>query len=407
MLLASSCAGQGGNQSELCPESCDYEYWSHQLVCVDIGCTGIPLDAVDNPDQITRIDMHNNQITELPVLKYTSLVYLDLSWNQIQNIAPNALGDCKELQILNLTHNLIVQIDPGLFKFMSKLQEVLLGNNSLSVIESNTFFFTSGLEVLDLQSNKLTSASGLDGMSKLKVLFLNDNQIGNITDMDFSGLTSLEHMCLQNNRILNIDSDAFFTSKALTSINLSHNQLNHIPDGLFFGHDKLKSLLLNDNGILTLQRNLLTSLYSLDFISLDRNPLRSISNGVFPHDMTSLSIRECWELTVIRNLTFTGLKYLQNVTITNNPRLYRIDAGAFDHERSAVRNLNLSGNALRSVDERLVNWNSLATVDLGGNQWDCDCTLVWMIGTNLTTTSEDQKARYLYRELSGFVGHRP
>lgn len=40
--------------------------------------------------------------------------------------------------------------------------------------------------------------------------------------------------------------------------------------------------------------------------------------------------------------------------------------------------LNLSGNALDGLEERLVNWSVVGKFDLSGNAWNCDCRLGWM-----------------------------
>jgi hypothetical protein len=49
--------------------------------------------------------------------------------------------------------------------------------------------------------------------------------------------------------------------------------------------------------------------------------------------------------------------------------------------------LDLSYNALSSLDERMTRWESLEAADLQGNPWDCVCSLQWLL---------DKVVRHLY-----------
>jgi hypothetical protein len=41
--------------------------------------------------------------------------------------------------------------------------------------------------------------------------------------------------------------------------------------------------------------------------------------------------------------------------------------------------LDLSYNALSSLDERVMHWESLEATDLQGNPWDCTCPMQWIL----------------------------
>jgi Leucine-rich repeat (LRR) protein len=115
-----------------------------------------------NVSQIVKIDITNNSITKIPeIIKFfPCLTYLDLSRNQIQNIA--SLSQLKNLEVLILSNNKILNIWDNLYN-LNKLHILDLSYNKLIVNSPliKSFKYNLSLVSLSLKGNTMYNFSDI------------------------------------------------------------------------------------------------------------------------------------------------------------------------------------------------------------------------------------------------------
>ena len=85
----------------------------------------------DNKDKLQRITLSHNKLTDITeLLIFPNLVYLDLSFNQIEKL--KNLYSLQNLEILILSNNLLRNINTNLFP-LKKLQHLDLSNNKIDM----------------------------------------------------------------------------------------------------------------------------------------------------------------------------------------------------------------------------------------------------------------------------------
>jgi len=116
----------------------------------------------------------------------------------------------------------------------------------------------------------------------------------------------------------------------------------------------------------------------LAYIYLDDNHLKHISNvEAFPVSLKEISLKRNKALPKIRNGTFSRLPKLERIHLFGCYKLTEIEAGAFDQENSSLTHFEAGQCGLYHLASDLFNWTSVNDVTLGGNPWDCDCTMAW------------------------------
>ena len=175
----------------------------------------------DLSDKVTKIDLSQNSIKELPaglLDQATNLTYFYIENNFVselpENFSANAFTGLTKLDDLGLASNLLTDLPDGLFKYM--------GNS---------------LEYISLYSNGLTKLpKSLEDLSVLKTLSVFDNELKDISDFDFSKLAKAETITLHYNEITKLPKNAFAKNKSLNSLDLYDNQLtdfstDNLPSG--------------------------------------------------------------------------------------------------------------------------------------------------------------------------------
>lgn len=135
---------------------------------------------------LKKLIADHNELSTLPqgIFEQTDLAYLDLSYNQIENIAPIAEAGVVKLEVLLVSHNNIVIIDGTMFKDLNHLKILDLSFNHLTNIGNGTFDLVPNLKNLSMAHNNLTSLLNF-GI--------------------FTHLTFLESLDISNNRLYSID----------------------------------------------------------------------------------------------------------------------------------------------------------------------------------------------------------
>lgn len=135
----------------------------------------------------------------------TSLIYLNLSFNEINAIEKDAFFGLTSLVSLFLNDNRLKTIPIGCFKDLKTLKQLDLSHNKLTVIAFGVF-------------------SGLENMNRLNIA---NNSINTLTESAFSNLESLKNLSIEDNLISRINGDAITKYlKSLETVALSGNKFD-------------------------------------------------------------------------------------------------------------------------------------------------------------------------------------
>ena len=241
---------------------------------------------------------------------------------------------------------------------------------------------------------KIKDTEGLEKLTSLISLYLNDNQL---MELDVSKNSELEYLDVYNNQLTNIDVSKnlelyFFRitnnqltyidvskNAELTTLNVSGNQLTEIN---LSSNTKLQNLELSDNKLTVIDISKNNALKSLN---VDFNQLTNldVSNNVsltylnaFNNQLTtlylnSLSLTELWvDNNQLTNLDLSRNTELKWLTVSNNQlttlNIYNnTELTTLGVSKNKLTQLNISNNiALKSLS---VNNNNLITLDVSNN----------------------------------------
>jgi protein phosphatase 1 regulatory subunit 7 len=150
---------------------------------------------------ITKLDVRRNEIKEMDFPYSETLIYVDLSDNQIKKI--KNLEKIPNLKFLDLSYNLITKM-----KFPeTKIEELYLICNDLTKIDKINL---QNVKIIDLAVNEICKIENLESCLQLRELYLGNNKIENIPDLNY--LSNLEILDLQSNKITQIDCSLLPTS---------------------------------------------------------------------------------------------------------------------------------------------------------------------------------------------------
>ncbi|KAF7249714.1 Extracellular matrix protein 2 [Varanus komodoensis] len=319
------------SSSEMPPLPTGCSHLDNTLSCINAKLSQIPpiMDA-----ELTSIDLEGNYITAIPDAAFNgipNLERIDLRKNNITSsgIGPQAFKVLKNLQRLYMDGNALIHIPTGL---PYTLEELKINENQLHAIDEDSFEGLKKLVTLELEGNQLSEANvsplafqSLKSLSYLRLgrnkfriipqglppsieeLYLDNNQIEEITDICFNRTTNINTIVLRHNKLeeSRIAPLAWINHENLESIDLSYNKLYHVPSylpkslvhlvlignqidripGFVFGHMRpglqylyLSFNKLDDDGIDPV--SFYGAYHSLKEMYLDHNQLKSVPLGI-------------------------------------------------------------------------------------------------------------------------------
>ena len=213
--------------------------------------------------------------------------------------------------------------------------------------------YAVNLDSLDLHSNLITDLSPLLNLTKLRILYLQENKITNVGTL-LSNLTNLEYVQLSRNQITSVSGTA--VESALEYLNLEINGLSSLD---LKGFPNLSRLRLGINELSTIN---LDGLSSLVVISAENNKLDSTAG-------LRLSQKTALEYLDLVDNEISDISGLQNMP--NLKRLLLIDNQLSDiselKDMPNLEDLRLSENQLSDMTG-LSNLPSLETLILQENK---------------------------------------
>lgn len=346
------------------------------------------------------LQMPDNTFHGLHKLKRLKVRSRNFEWSPTKNleISMNSFNGLQELQALDLAQNNIKFIQSGMFCSLDNLHSLNLTQNKIKTVaqlgfgqgcgsslhsldlshnevkslqEDSELVKLRSLQHLYLQHNNITdiSSEALNGLVSLRVLNISFNRLQVLPDGIFTNSRELREIYLNDNMLLELARGVFHRLEQLIVLNLSNNHLssNHIDDGTFVGLIRLIVLNLSNNALTKIDGKTFKDLYFLQILNLRNNSIGYIEENAFMplYNLHTLNLAENRLHTIDENL-FNGLFVLSKLTLNNN-LLMSIDSKAFKN-CSDLKELDLSSNQLMNVPEALWELSFLKTLDLGENQ---------------------------------------
>ncbi|KAI9378600.1 hypothetical protein POPTR_018G118035v4 [Populus trichocarpa] len=293
-------------------------------------------------------------------LPFQELNTLGLSNNDIAGCVPNEgferLSRLTKLESLDLGLNNFNNSILSSFKGLSSLKHIYLESNQLKgSIDIKEFDSLSKLQELDLSRNEIqnlvtsTGSGEPSRLNKLETLDLSSNKINDSTLSFFKGLSSLKHLYLNNNQLKgSIDMKEFDSLSMLVELRLGGNEIQNFAISTGFERslrlNKLEILKLSFNKINDSTLSFLKGLSSLKYLNLDNNQLKGSI------DMTGLcELKQLQELDISYNdlnglpSCLTNLNNLQVLDISFNNFSGNISLSRIG-SLTSIRDLKLSDN---------------------------------------------------------------
>uniref|UniRef100_A0A0A1XH20 Protein toll n=1 Tax=Zeugodacus cucurbitae TaxID=28588 RepID=A0A0A1XH20_ZEUCU len=393
-----------------------------QLLIVDLSGNQLTSNHIDNTTfagliRLIILNLAHNALTRIDYRTFKELYFLqilNLRNNSIGHIEDNAFLPLYNLHTLNLAENRLHTLDDKLFNGLYILSKLTLNNNLISVIEPNVFKNCSDLKELDLSSNQLNEVPrALQDLAMLRTLDLGENQIRTFDNQSFKNLHQLTGLRLIDNQIGNISVGMFADLPRLSVLNLAKNRIQSIERGAFDKNFELEAIRL-DRNFLSDINGVFATLVSLLWLNLSENHLVWFDYAFIPSNLKWLDIHGNYiealgnyyklqeEIRVKtldashNRITEIGAMSIPNtieLLFINNNLVSTVHPNAFVDKVNLAR-VDLYANALSKLQLQQLRVapvqpaKPLPEFYLGGNPFECDCTMDWLQRINNLTTRQ-------------------
>uniref|UniRef100_A0A1A9X128 TIR domain-containing protein n=1 Tax=Glossina brevipalpis TaxID=37001 RepID=A0A1A9X128_9MUSC len=393
-----------------------------QLLVVDLSANQLTSNHIDNTTfagliRLIELNLAHNALTRIDYRTFKELYFLqnlNLRNNSIGHIEENAFLPLYNLHTLNLAENRLHTLDDKLFNGLYVLSKLTLNNNLISVIEANVFKNCSDLKELDLSSNQLNEVPrALQDLAMLRTLDLGENQIRTFDNDSFKNLHQLTGLRLIDNQIGNITVGMFGDLPRLSVLNLAKNRIQSIERGSFDKNYELEAIRL-DRNFLSDINGVFATLMSLLWLNLSENHLVWFDYAFIPSNLKWLDIHgnyiealgnyyKLQEEIRVKTLdaSHNRITEIGPMSIPNTIELLFINNNLINavHPNSFVDKVNLArvdlyANAMTKLQLQQLRivpvppTKPLPEFYLGGNPFECDCTMDWLQRINNLTTRQ-------------------
>ncbi|XP_036804970.1 slit homolog 1 protein isoform X2 [Oncorhynchus mykiss] len=366
------------------------------------------------------VDCRGKGLTAIPAHLPEAMTEIDLSNNQISEIAPDVFQGLRALNSLVLYGNKITDLPRGLFEGLGSLELLLLNANKIHCIRATAFQDLENLALLSLYDNKIqTLAKGtFSPLHSIQTLHLAQNpfvcdcNLKWLADylrsnpIETSGARCASPRRLANKRIGQIKSKKFRCSAKeqyhipgtedtrlnnecnskpvcpakcrceANVVDCSNLRLTKFPQHLPASTTELR---LNNNDISVLEATgVFKTLSQLKKINLSNNKISEIEDGVFEGAGSVMELHlTANHLDSVRGTMFRGMGGVRMLMLRNN-RISCIHNGSFTGLAN-VRLLSLYDNQLHTIMPGAFDTlPHLSTLNLLANPFNCDCRLAWL-----------------------------
>lgn len=410
-----------------------------QLLVLNLANNRLGSDSVDETTfngliRLIVLDLSYNLLTHIDARMFKDLFFLqilDLRNNSIDRIESNAFLPLYNLHTLQLSDNRLHTVGAQLFNGLFVLNRLTLSGNSITNIDSVAFRNCSDLKELDLSGNELAAVpDALRDLAFLKTLDLGENRISEFHNGSFRNLHQLTGLRLIGNDIGNLTRGMLWDLPNLQILNLAHNKVQHVEQHAFERNTRLEAIRLDGNFLSNINGvfNKITSLLllnlsenhiqwfdyafipnSLKWLDIHNNYIENLSNyynirnsKVKTLDASHNRITELTPQSVPNSveLLFINNNYISVVrpnTFTNKVNLTRVDIYA-----NMIETMDLTSLLLTKVPEN----RPLPEFYIGGNPFNCNCSMDWLPAINNQTSREYPRIMDLDNAMCRTLGPR-
>ena len=322
---------------------------------------------------LQELIINKNRLTEFPQLKgLPSLTSIDANNNRINFIAQEFSKYIPQLKSIELDSNLIGDIFPGVFPANNVIHKINLNNNKLETLEPGCLNNLTSIKILKMNKNRISSIpKGLfDNLTKLKTLEITKNNLTKLDGMSFKKLSNLQTLKLKKNSISTMSDAAFYGLNKLQILLLDHNNISKISHRWLYGLQSLKEISLHHNRITTIEANSWKECPELQQLDLSYNKLKAITKESFKLLMAArlLQLRN----NNIQNIEKSSFHYLINLTeldLSNNELSWTIeDMNGTFYELNNLQSLSLENNKIKSIaNNAFIGLRKVKTLNLLNN----------------------------------------
>ncbi|XP_062537568.1 chaoptin [Armigeres subalbatus] len=293
-----------------------------------------------------------------------NLFKLDTTGNNNQPFSLKELSTMKNLRSLATSHLSSLTLNAEDFAdFGLELEELRITRSGLKSIKNRAFANLRGLKRLDLSENRIDSveANAFNEIGhtllSLRISHGFGGQLFQIPHESFRQLTTLEALDLSNNKLKTVNENSFHFMENLVSLELHDNQIDTLPKGTFQGdiHCKLKMISLRYNNLKQLSTHSFADLGQLNALYLDDNRIETIEKRAFVNmnNLKVLNLRGN-KLSKISDESFQNLPELEKVDLAYNA-LTSFDFDYFDQVGSLTSlEVDVSHNRIMALGEIIV-----------------------------------------------------
>lgn len=269
-------------------------------------------------------------------------------------------GSLESVDVVKLVaaDNAFEEISDEIFPDMSIADAEKLDENLSAMI-------FRGLESLDLHGNRLSKLpSGLRRLERLTTLNLSRNRLTNGTLHVVCHIESLRELRLAGNALDDSLITSLGTLGKLELLDVRDNAISDLPAEVIRNFKSLHSLIVSGNRLTSLPFETLASL-PLTEMDASRNRLSGALLSPSTFDLTSLKSLDVSfnALTSLSDSETTSLPFLQTLDISDNRLKTFPDLSTW----TSLITLSVGNNQCHSIPEGMTTLNQLKNVDLSGN----------------------------------------
>ncbi|XP_040850971.1 toll-like receptor 9, partial [Ochotona curzoniae] len=343
--------------------------------------------ALRGLSNLTHLSLKYNNLTQVPLQLPPSLQFLFLSYNRIEQLAPEDLAELTALRVLDVGGNCrrcdhasnpcvkcnrsSLSLQPATFSLLSRLESLVLRDSSLHTLDTQWFHGLGNLTRLDLSENFLYSCindtMAFQGLAQLRHLNLSFNYREKVSFAhlrlapSFASLLSLRELDISGIFFRLLDKGTLRPLLHLPHLHRLHLQANfitHAQLNIFQAFRGLRFVNLSNNRISGASRPVAAAVTGTADNGEDQVPLQSgclapttldthDSENFMPHcsDLNFTLDLSRNNLASVQQKTFMGLSHLQCLSLSHNSIAQTLDGSQFVPLKS-LRVLDMSHNKL-------------------------------------------------------------
>lgn len=335
-------------------------------------------------NSLSRLEISNTKISNIPNECFSgsrNLNTINASYSEIMNLNYNAFRTTDYIEILDFSHNFLTNFDINITHIIN-IKEIYLNNNNIKNISYYTFLNLSHLYLLDLSDNNILKIDidSLGTLKSLQYLYLSKNLNLNLNTVIFENLNNISTITLSSN-FRQYDFQHFNGSTSIiTHLDISSNNIEILSSLYLFNIKTIEHINLSSNKISNVDKLSFRDLPHLKHLDLTNNLISTIQPGSFLHTKAITHLNLCNnDLSSLEYGVFDGMENLHILNISSNV-LHSFSPNLL-HNIISLTTLALDNNLINNIV--ITNFTKIQFLSLGGNPFSCDI-LIFYKQLNLT-----------------------